>query len=271
MSLTFRSLRSGSSGNSVLLCSGSHALLIDLGLPVRTALKEILGELRQRNIKLLGALVTHEHSDHFGQGPLRAMSGMGLPVHAPKRAIDHACEQLRMGYWSGRPDFVALDEGEHWERRFELGPFSVQPIEVGHNPGGSCFAFRITVAGREREYTAIHATDLCELRGLPGFMPDADLIYVECNYDPYLLKMKPNPSSFFHLENSRCGKLLADVRKSSSRPPGQVVLGHLSDQRNTPTLAMDAVRKAFSDNNLEIDFPLTCAPRYQPGAWIQVA
>jgi ribonuclease BN (tRNA processing enzyme) len=270
MSLLFRSLRSGSSGNSVLVCAQGRALLIDLGLPVRTALKEILGELRQRGIKLVGALVTHEHSDHFAPGPLRAMAGLGVPVHAPKGAIAHACEQIGLGFWSGRPEFVPLDEGEQWERAFEIGPFSVQPIEVGHAPGTSCFAFRITVEGRNGPISMIHATDLCDLRGLPGYMPDADLIYVECNHDPELLRLRPNPASHFHLENSRCGKLLAETRQKSQRPPKHVILGHLSEQRNTPTLAGEAVRKAMSNQQLELDFPVACAPRHHPGTWIEV-
>lgn len=271
VSLHFRTLRSGSSGNSQLLVSDGCALLVDLGLPANTALRECLAELRQRRIKLLGALITHEHGDHFAPAPLRAMSGLELPVYAPRHAITYCSEQLKLGFWSGRPQLVCYDEGEHWERTFRLGPFEVRPVEVTHHPGGSCFAFAVNVTGRGgREIRAVVATDLCHPRALPAALVDADLIYLECNHDPHLLRMRPNPASKFHLENSQCGALLAEARRASSRPPAQVVLGHLSERRNTPSLAMEAVREAFAARGMEMDAEVVCAPRYHPGRWMEV-
>jgi hypothetical protein len=271
MSLTFRTLRSGSSGNSQLLISEGYALLVDLGLPANTALRECLAELRQRGVKLLGAVITHEHGDHFAPGPLRAMSGLELPVWAPRHAITHCAEQLKLGFWSGRPRLVCYDEGESWERSFRAGPFEVRPVEVTHHPGGTCYAFDVRVMGRGgREIRAVVATDLCHPRGLPGRLVDADLIYLECNHDPELLRMRPNPASKFHLENSKCGRLLVGARRESARPPVQVVLGHLSDRRNTPSLAMEAVRDAFLAEGVEMDFPLSCAPRHHPSVWMEV-
>lgn len=271
MPLTFRTLRSGSSGNSQLLVADGCAVLVDLGLPANTALKETLGELRRRRLKLLGALVTHEHSDHFSPGPLRAMSGQGVPVYCPRRSIAHAEEQLKLGFWSGRPEFRCYDEGEPFEREVHLGPFHVRPVEVTHQPGGSCYAFSITVDTPRGLTRAVIATDLCHPRSLPGQLVDADLIYLESNYDPHLLKLRPNPASKFHLPNAACAQLLLEARRASARPPAQVVLGHLSERRNTPTLAIDATREAFAEAETELDFPLTCAPRHQPSVWMEVA
>lgn len=273
MSLLFRTLRSGSSGNSQLLVSGGCALLIDLGLPTNTALKQCLAELRQRGIKLLAALVTHEHGDHFSPGPLRAMKGLELPVYAPRRAIAHAENQMKLGFWSGRPEMVAFDEGEDWERMWTVGPFEIHPIEVTHHPGGSCFAFEIRVercGAGVGELKAVFATDLCDARALPGRLIDADLIYLESNHDPFLLQRHPNPSSRFHLRNEQAAGLLAEARRASKGPPGHVCLGHLSYQRNTPTLALDAVAAAFEEMSQELDFPVTCAPRQVAGVWVEV-
>lgn len=276
MSVHFRTLRSGSSGNAQLLVAGSCAVLIDLGLPANTALKACLADLRQRGIRLLGALITHEHGDHFAPGPLRAMRGLGLPVYAPARAISHATEQLHLGHWGGRPEFRCYDEGECWERTFTLGPFTIRPIEVTHHPGGSCFAFDIRIEAAAGpgapsvEVRAVIATDLCDPRSLPAALIDADLIYLESNYDPMLLRLRPNPASHFHLENARCGQLLAAARAASTLPPAHVFLGHLSERRNTPTLALDATRNAFATAGLPLDFPLTPAPRYLPSPWTHV-
>lgn len=267
MSLFFRTLRSGSSGNSQLLVAGRYALLVDLGLPARTALKETLAELRQRGVTLLGAVVTHEHGDHFNPTVLRAFSGLGLPVHASACAIRHACGQQELGFWSGRPDFVCFDESPS---DFSVGPFHIRPIEVSHNPAGTCHAFSITIDHPKRPIRAVIATDLCDPRSLPATLINADLIYLESNHDPHLLRLRPNPASRYHLENARAAELLASARAVSSSPPQHIFLGHLSELRNTPTLATDAVTVAYQHLNLLLDSPLTCAPRHHASLWTEV-
>jgi glyoxylase-like metal-dependent hydrolase (beta-lactamase superfamily II) len=270
MSVFFRTLRSGSSGNSQLLYWQGSAILIDLGLPARTALKQTMAELRQRGVKLLGALITHEHGDHFAAGAIRAMSGLAVPVYAPRSAVAFAEEQLRIGVFSGRPEFRVVDEGEAWERPFSLGPFHITPVEVTHHPGGSCYAYSIAVESQRGPVRVVVATDLCHERSLPAHLVDADLIYLESNHDPELLRLRPNAGSHFHLPNGRCGRLLQEARRSSRQPPAHVFLGHLSELRNTPTLAEHTVREAFSASGTELDFPLTSAPRHHPSVTVEV-
>lgn len=270
MSLWFRTLRSGSSGNGQLLYAAGCALLIDLGIPARTALKQTLGELRQRGVKPLGAFVTHEHGDHFAVDALRAMSGLGLPVYAPLTAIRFAEAWPELGYFSGRPEFRAVDEGEAWERSVRLGPFTVRPVEVTHHASGSCFAYDVTADLDGGTVRAVVATDLCHPRSLPASLVDADLIYLESNHDPELLRLRPNPASRFHLPNAQCGRLLADALVASRRPPQHVCLGHLSELRNSPTLAQDTVRACLTARGLHPDFPLVAAPRHHPGVTVEV-
>lgn len=270
MPLRFRTLRSGSSGNGQLLYAAGCALLIDLGIPARTALKQTLGELRQRGVKLLGAFVTHEHGDHFAVGALRAMSGLGLPVYAPLTAIRFAETWPELGHFSGRPEFRAVDEGEAWERSVRLGPFTVRPVEVTHHASGTCLAYEITADLTGGTVRAVLATDLCHARSLPATLVDADLIYLESNHDPELLRLRPNPASRFHLPNAQCGKLLADARVASRRPPQHVCLGHLSELRNSPTLAQDTVHDCLTARGIDPDFPLVAAPRHHPGVTVEV-
>jgi phosphoribosyl 1,2-cyclic phosphodiesterase len=271
MSVFFRTLRSGSSGNGLLLWTRAGALLIDLGLPARTALQQALTEMRQRKIPILGALITHEHGDHFSPGPLRVMSGHGITVHAPCGARRHAEEQLKLGYWSGRPEFQCYDEGESWERDFYLGPFRIRPIEVSHAPSVNCYAFHIQAETRKGIVNCVIATDLCGSTGLPDYLVDADLIYLECNYDPFLLERHPNPSSRFHLENGKCGKMLAAARRKSKQPPKHVFLGHLSERRNSPTIALTAVADAFTHAGVDLDFPVTASPRHLPSVTVEIS
>lgn len=255
----------------MLLWTSAGALLIDLGLPAKTALAQAMTEMRQRKVPILGALVTHEHGDHFSPGPLRVMSGHDIKVYAPCGARRHAEEQLKLGYWSGRPEFVCYDEGESWERDFWIGPYCIRPIEVRHAPNVSCYAFRILAETRRGIVNCVVATDLCYSAGLPTYLVDADLIYLECNYDPELLRMRPNPSSRFHLENSVCGGMLAEARRKSVRPARQVFLGHLSERRNSPSIAMDAVKGAFVARGVEMDMAVVAAPRHLPSVTVEVS
>jgi ribonuclease BN (tRNA processing enzyme) len=267
MSVLFRTLRSGSSGNTALLAAGGCALFLDLGAPANTAVRQSLAELRQRRIKPLAALITHEHGDHFSPGPLRAMNGHSIPVYAPARAIAHAHQQTNLGFWSGRPELRCYDHAELFEPNFTVGPFHVQPIQVSHNPGGSCYAFLITIDAPGRLIRAVYATDLCEPRSLPAALVDSDLLFLESNHDPELLRLRPNPSSRFHLRNSQAAELLLTARKASSRPPQLVCLGHLSERRNTPDLAESTLRDTFTQAAVDLDFPVLCAPRHQPSLW----
>lgn len=268
--LVFRSIRSGSSGNGQLLVAGKHALLIDLGMPASTALKPVLAELRQRGVSVLGALVTHEHGDHFAVGALRAMAMLRVPVFAPRTAIRAAEAIPRLGVHSGRPRFVAFDDGEAWERCLRVGPFTVYPVEVGHHEAGSCFAFDVQAETPGGVVRAVLATDLCQPRALPASLVNADLIYLESNHDPDLLRQRPNPASRFHLTNAACSQLLADARARSEAPFQHVCLGHLSQVRNTPTLALSTLSEVFRQRQLPLDFPVVTAPRHHATLAVQI-
>lgn len=268
--LHFRSLRSGSSGNGQLLVAGRDALLVDLGMPAGTALRPVLAELRQRGVRLLGALVTHEHGDHFAVGALRAMAALKLPVYAPRSAIGFAERCPELGVHSGRPRFIAVDDGEAWERQVRLGPFTVRPVEVEHHATGTCCAYAVWAEVAGGIVRAVLATDLCHPRGLPAHLVDADLVYLESNHDPELLRLRPNPASRFHLANEACASLLAEARARSARPFQHVCLGHLSELRNSPTLAKETLAAVLSRHGQPLDFPVSTAPRYHAGLTVTV-
>ena len=64
MKVKFMSLSSGSSGNCYYLEAGRKAILIDAGIPVRTIQKN----LKENGLsfdKIMGLLITHDHTDHI--------------------------------------------------------------------------------------------------------------------------------------------------------------------------------------------------------------
>ncbi|NLB09455.1 MAG: MBL fold metallo-hydrolase, partial [Clostridiaceae bacterium] len=62
-------LRSGSSGNSILVSTDQSSVLVDAGITGK-GLANALKDLDESPDKLKGILITHEHSDHI--------SGLGV-------------------------------------------------------------------------------------------------------------------------------------------------------------------------------------------------
>jgi hypothetical protein len=48
------------------------------------------------------------------------------------------------------------------------------------------------------------------------------------------------------------------------------MLGHLSKQRNTETLALEAVQEAFDTAGVDLDFRLEVAPRYEESKAVRI-
>ena len=89
---------------------------------------------------------------------------------------------------------------------------------------------------------------------------DCDLIYLEANYDLDLLRRHFNPASLYHLPNPAAGLLLQHAIREGTRPPEAIVLGHLSEERNRPELALETVREILRDCGSP---RLVAAPRYE--------
>ena len=78
--LHFRSLASGSSGNSFLLRTHKTSLLFDAGIRL-SALERYLREDGVELRDLTGVLISHEHRDHCGAAAELARD-YGVPVWA---------------------------------------------------------------------------------------------------------------------------------------------------------------------------------------------
>ena len=121
------------------------------------------------------------------------------------------------------------------------------------------------------------ATDLGQvtdevMEGLSG----ADLVVLEANYDPVRLKMGPYPyylksriaSPHGHLCNRDAGETLAALLRAGCE---RFALCHLSQENNTPQLALQAATESFlaagalpgSDGLLQVLFRSKVSPAIQ--------
>lgn len=243
MKITFCSLFSGSSGNAIYIGAGDTHLLIDAGLPGKTV-SEALMKIGVLPETLTAILVTHEHSDHVkGVGVLSRK--YRIPVYANARTwqamerhvgvIAPACKRM-------------FETGE----AFYIGGVSILPYATSHDAAESV-GYRIDYSG----YSVATATDMGVFtKKTLGILSGVDLLLLESNYDPDMLRENENYSQRLkariqsrvgHLSNGACAGAILELQKTGVR---HIVLGHLSLENNSPELAMQTVCGILEENGL---------------------
>ncbi|AOY56845.1 MULTISPECIES: MBL fold metallo-hydrolase [Desulfococcus] len=248
--LTVCTLASGSRGNAVYISDGRTGLLVDAGLSG----VEIERRLAARNLcpkNIDAILVSHEHTDHIkGVGVLSRK--YSLPVYmTPKTA-------RAVGSKLGR-----IDEVRHFEPgvRFRVDRLTIHPFSLSHDaadPAGFTIGRNGTSIGLATDLGVATALVKAHLRA-------CTLLILEANHDPDLLMHGPYPwhlkqrvkGRTGHLSNSQSRELLQEVIHEGMR---HVILGHLSQQNNTPDHALREVALALNGHKTRISVALqdTC-------------
>lgn len=229
-------LGSSSEGNATVLWTKNTVTLVDAGFSARE-LEERLRSLGLKPSKLDGIVLSHEHSDHTrGAGALSRR--YSIPVFANRFTFK-----------------LSTCLGEVWEKRyfnsyedFVIGDFTITPLVVPHD-ASETNAF--VIKSNKKKVTI--ATDMGTLT--PVFVDytfDSDLFIIESNYDKTMLRegfyhpvLKERIlSDFGHLSNKAAAKTLKQVIGASTK---HVLLAHLSQNNNTPDLAISSARELLSD------------------------
>lgn len=234
-------LRSGSGGNAVLLEAAGTRLLVDAGMPLEV-IARTLHPLGLAVEDLTALLLTHEHDDHArGAGVLSRAAG--IPVLANEGTLRAAAGILG----SARTARFATG-GE-----FAVGAFTIRPFLLSHD-AAEPVGFALQVDGLQ----VVLAYDLGDLDGaLRDYLPAADLILLEANYDARLLGVSGYPwflknrilSATGHLSNDGAAK--AAVWAARGGRAQTVFLLHLSEVNNLPPLARDVVRWALDREGIK--------------------
>ncbi len=243
--LSFSSLGSGSKGNAFLVYDGETLLLIDMGRP-----KEVLVDyLKNKGLSISdisAILVTHTHIDHVGTLPLVAGRGRGgkPPVYMGNRSY----------------------KGVHFPlvpfQPLTFGSMKAIPLPTSHDSPDSC-GFRIEGGGR----VLVYMTDT-------GYVPiedyermeEADYLVLESNHDPVMLSGSSRPLSLKkrirgdkgHLSNDECASLVRNILSERTK---EVLLAHLSEECNTPEIALECTRRVLEEKGRE-DVLLRTLPQW---------
>ena len=251
----FLSLVSGSSGNCSLISDGKTTLLVDCGLSCKK-LEEALAKAKVNPYDISAMLITHEHSDHI-KGAGIVSRKYNLPVFATLKTHEYMnlgkTESCNVQYVS--PDVC-----------IEIGSIGVRPFSIPHDavdPVGYNFFFGEKKLSLATDIGKMNTSVLEKLKGSLA-------VLLESNHDVAMLQNGRYPShlkrrilsDLGHLSNADAAKCVLELVKSGTY---HFMLGHLSQENNTPTAAYTTTKNYLEENGviLDKDATLSVAQRFE--------
>ncbi|MBQ8989488.1 MAG: MBL fold metallo-hydrolase [Prevotella sp.] len=234
--LKFISFGSGSSGNCYYLATATDALMIDIGVGIRSLKKHCRDYGVQLN-SVRRLLITHDHADH-----IKSVGSFSYEYKVPVYATPLVHNGIDHNYCITRKVADEMKKNLEIGRPIQLGDFSVLPFAVPHDASENV-GYEIQAGG----VTFVIITDAGSVTDeMKERIARANYLVIEANHDVEMLKSGPYPeylkkrilSSSGHLSNEDCGKALAENMSESLR---HVWLCHLSEENNHPELARKTV------------------------------
>ena len=235
-------IASGSKGNATIVVSNKSVLLIDMGITLKR-LEEGLAVINLSLKDIMGALFTHNHTDHIS----------GIKFISPK--IMYALEGTLP---SSLSNVINLYEP------FLVGDFTITAFKTSHDATNPC-GYLIKDADETLMYmtdTGVFIEDNLPLVKNPTYL------IIESNHD---IKMLLATKRTFELKNrilSEYGHLcnedsaIATISIIGDKTK-EITLAHLSEEANTPEVALEAYEKIFAHFHINKDkYLIRCANQW---------
>lgn len=244
-------LFSSSKGNCTFIGEPCGGVLIDAG----ASFKRISDALIRSNLTpsaIKGVYITHSHSDHV-KGLKILTKKLGIPVFGQRETLE---ELLQNDMISPESEVFDLDSPA------VSADMEINCFDTPHDTVRSC-GYRIKMP--DGRICAV-CTDLGHItETVRKNIIGCDLVLLEANYDEQMLKNGPYPaflkerirSSHGHLSNTDCAKQSAELISNGTT---RIILGHLSQENNTPYLAEKTVTEGLVAFRRNSDYILEVAP-----------
>lgn len=239
-------LESGSKGNSTIISAKGKYLVVDNGLSMRK-FKNSIANLNIELSDLNAVLVTHSHSDHIS----------GLKV-------------FNYNYlYTTKTTFKAIDDNYIFNQNHELIPyheytingFKITVLPTSHDASGS-IGFVIECDDEKLVY--ITDTGYIYERVL-DYIKGATYYIFESNHNVRMQLKTGRPQylidrimgDYGHLSNEDSALYLSESITSNTK---EVVLAHLSEEANTPEVALDTFYKIMLKRGVDVsNISVRCA------------
>lgn len=259
MTLSIRTLRSGSSGNAILARARDTVLLVDVGL-TRDTLTDELARAGLAPSCLSGIVVTHGHADHLGAAKsFCRVHRISLYMSAEAVASDPAIRKVKT--------LRAFETG----KTIAIGAIAMRAVALPHDAPGTV-ACVLSHGGASFGI----ATDLGRSHAaLEAELASCDAFLLEFNHDERLLRQGPYPwrlkrrvfGEEGHLSNDQAAAILA---RSVGPRTRHVFLGHLSEKNNRADLALASAARVLERLG-RTDVRIEIAPRGHASAELLLA
>ena len=240
----FDVIASGSKGNATLVFTKENIFLIDLGIPAKV-LEAELAKFNKTTKDIDALFITHNHADHY----------RGLKTVSPKK---------QYALFGTLPTSLSnvIEEG----KTIVMNGVKITPFMVSHdavNPCGYVF--------EDEDEKLVYMTDTGKFltRNLP-LIKNPDYLIIESNHDIQMLLRTNRPmevkqrimSEVGHLCNEDSAFACLDIIGNNTK---EIILAHLSEEANTPELALAAYEKVFRYAHKDINkYNIRCAKQWEP-------
>ena len=240
----FDIIASGSKGNATLVKHKNTLILIDLGITL-VRLNEALASLSLSLKDIDAAVFTHEHSDHLN----------GLKSISPKKMY-----ALKGTLPSSLSNVVKEYEP------FIIKDIKITPFPVSHDATNPC---GYILESDDEKLVYMTDTGVFMEEALP-YIKNPNYLIIESNHD---IQMEMRTHRSFRLKQrilSEYGHLCNEDSAFASLEiigdkTKEIILAHLSEEANTPEVALDAYRKVFSYKGVDITkYNVRCASQNTP-------
>lgn len=237
-------LFSGSSGNSILISSKGHNLLIDIGVSAKRC-EQALMNIGIDPSSIDAVLVTHEHSDHT-KGVRVFASRHKIPVFAGDSCIDRLYADNIV---NDKIEVLGID------RHIQLSGMEILSFRLSHD-SVDCRGYRINLPEGRSVSVCTDTGYITE--NAKEVLKGTDLIFIESNHETsmlmagsytYMLKQRILGDKG-HLSNFACSEYIKELAQSGTT---RFVLSHLSQENNMPEIARQTAVSALSEIGLQQD------------------
>lgn len=232
------SICSSSKANCTYIESGGKGFIVDIGCTYK-ALCDGLALVGRTVSDINAVFITHEHSDHIAGLPMLTRK-LNIPVYASEGTLNMIVSK---GKASEGADLRLISD-------IANAPINVKATAF-HTPHDSAESTDYTFSDGESKIAV--CTDLGHITPeVRENLLGCRFVLLEANYDPEMLTRNLNypyqlrqriRSDRGHLSNGDCAAFSRELIRSGTV---SLLLGHLSQNNNTPNLALSSVESALT-------------------------